>query len=91
MRHFLMLSLCIAFLGSSVGCCWLHPYGGGCGYGGGCAGGACGTPSYYGGFPTGAYYGDTTMSAAIPASTSYALSPYVPVTAAVPVDAIPTY
>lgn len=92
MKHLLMLCVCIALFSGSMGCCWMHPHGGGCGYGGGCAGGACGTPSYYGGgYPTGAYTGESTLSAGIPTATSYAYSPAYPVTAGVPVDSLPTY
>lgn len=90
MKQFLMLCVCIALLGTSVGCCWMHPYGGGCGYGG-CGGGACGTPSYYGGYPSGAYYGGTTTSAALPTTTTYAYSPIYPVTAGLPINSLPTY
>ena len=90
MRHLLMLCLCIALFSGSVGCCWMHPYGGGCGYGGGCASGACGTPSYYGGGYPGAYSAGSSMSAGIPTATSYAYSPLY-TTAGLPVDSLPTY
>ncbi len=92
MKQFMMLCACIAIAASSVGCCWMNPYGGGCG-GGGCAGGACGgAPSYYGGgYPQGAYYGGTNTTAGLPAATPYAYGPTYPVTAGVPINSLPTY
>ncbi len=81
MKYLLMLGLSTALFAGSVGCC-AH---------GGCGGGACGAPSYYGGYPTGAYSGGTTTSAAIPAPASYAYSPIYPATAGLPINSLPTY
>ncbi|MCA9023852.1 MAG: hypothetical protein KDA86_01440 [Planctomycetaceae bacterium] len=89
MKQFMMLCVCIAIAASSVGCCWWQPYGG---CGGGCGGGACGgAPSYYGGYPAGAYYGGTSTTAAMPMTTPYAYSPGYPVTAGLPINSLPTY
>ncbi len=89
MKQFMTLCVCMAIAASSLGCCWMNPYGGGCG--GGCGGGACGgSPSYYGGgYPQGAYYGGTNMTAGIPAPSPYAYGPVYPTTAAI--NPLPTY
>jgi hypothetical protein len=97
MKRLLMVSACLAMITASSGCCWWHPWGGGYGgYGGGgcgpCGGGACGTPSYYGGgYPTGAYYGGTSMSAALPTTAPYATMPTYTTTAGLPINSLPTY
>ncbi len=81
MKYLLLLGLSTALFAGSVGCC-AH---------GGCGGGACGTPNYYGGIPTGAYSGGNTLSAAAPASAAYAYSPIYPATAGLPVNSLPAY
>lgn len=90
MKQVMMLCFGIALFASSNGCCWTHPYGGGC------VGGACGTPSYYGGgvqpgYPVGSAIDATSTSAALPTTTPYAYSVGAPVTAGMPINSLPTY
>jgi hypothetical protein len=91
MKRFALLMASLAVAASSTGCCCMYPWGGGC------AGGACGYGPYapYGGSgvvaPTSAYYPATTIQAAVPVPGGYALAPAYPVTAAVPMEILPTY
>jgi len=95
MKRFALLMACLAVAASSTGCCCMYPWWGG----GGCSGGACGYGPYapYGGSgvvaPTSAYYPTTTVQAAVPVPVpgGYALAPAYPVTAAVPMEILPTY
>jgi|GEM_PF-3808605 len=79
MKRLLLLIGCAVSLATAAGCCHAP-------YGGGCYSGGCGYQPYGGGggvYPQGAYYGGTSMQAAVP------YAPYA--TATAPVNPLPTY